>query len=85
MTSPKDKILADPLPINSRERIEFRDQVYQGRRYIHFRRWYLDEESGEYQPSPKGVCVREEDLPAFKERLEDVLAAINERLDEDGE
>lgn len=40
-----------------RERIEIGIEEYRGREFLNVRKFYFDEKSGEYKPTPKGITI----------------------------
>jgi len=54
---------------NPTEKIQVSEKEYKDNKYIDVRIWYLDEKSGEYKPTKKGVSFTEEHWADFIDKL----------------
>jgi len=54
---------------NQTEIIRIEITEFKGQRLLNIRTWYLDKNSGEYKPTPKGVALKVELFAELKQAL----------------
>ena len=57
---------------NAFEDIIINDSEFKGKTYIDIRVWYLEESSGEYKPTKKGISIDKDSWNDFVELLKKV-------------
>ena len=60
------------FPKNSFEKIIISESNWKDKIYIDIRVWYLDESTGEYKPTKKGVSIQKDEFEDFLEFLKKV-------------
>lgn len=77
------------LQKNAREQYRLAVERYHGHACVDLRVFYEDDDSGEYKPSRKGLCIRLERWSAFRAALSELeeqlqVAGLLDDVEEDG-
>ena len=73
----QDKALT--LAKNTQEQYRFSLEHYHGRDYADLRIYYLDDDSGEYRPTRKGLTIAPDNWPQFMAALRQLEAQLERR------
>jgi len=74
-----EDIVISTFKRNATEEVRVGIKEFRGKRYIDFRIYYLDDKSGEWKPTRKGVSLATDFMPELKQ----AVASLEKKLAEE--